>query len=399
MVKRKDPEITSYKLKNGKTYYRLKTYIGTNPSTGKPVKVTRSKLKSRKEADQLRTKLKAEGPEAVINKLHINQNRKTVTDVYNVWLGVVKLDVRGSTVNRFKDTWKNHTSPNFGQDYIDSLSPDKIQKYVDDLATKYITYKTIANQLHRLIKYAIFRHWCNSDPFDFVIMPKKSVKEKRDTSHNFYERDELKRFLEVAKEYNFSKYTYFLTVASLGCRRGEGLALQWNDINFKNKTVKIERTVSKDENGHKTIDNVKNGVKHTVPMSNNLYTILKEYQTYVKNKGDDSKWLFHQSDGTYWWSQQIDIWIKWIYKFDQKQVTDWNAKHPDSPKTPLRHITPHGLRHTLATLLYEGNENIRPKDVQYLLGHKSVKTALEIYTHVTEKQKEDIKDSINKLDF
>lgn len=399
MVKRKDPEITSYKLKNGKTYYRLKTYIGIDPSTGKSIKVTRGKLKTRKEADQLRTKLKAEGPSAVVDKLHISQNRKTVAEVYKMWLEVVKLDVRGSTISRFKDTWKNHTSPKFGQDYIDSISPDKLQHYIDDLASKYITYKNIANQLHRLIKYAIFRHWCDKDPFNFIIMPKKSAKEKRDNSHNFYERDELKRFLEVTKEYNFSKYTYFLTVASLGCRRSEGLALQWHDIDFKNRTVKIERTVSKDENGHKTIDDVKNGVKHTVPMSDNLYIVLKEYQDYVKEKKDTCKWLFHQADGTYWWSQQVDIWIKWIYKFDAKQVAEWNADHPNDLKKPLRHITPHGLRHTLATLLYEGNENIRPKDVQYLLGHRSVKTALEIYTHVTEKQKEDIKDSINKLNF
>lgn len=35
MVRRKDPEITTYKLKDGKTYFRLKTYIGTDPETGK----------------------------------------------------------------------------------------------------------------------------------------------------------------------------------------------------------------------------------------------------------------------------------------------------------------------------------------------------------------------------
>ena len=58
MPRRKDPEITQYTLKNGKTYFRLKTYIGTNPETGKPIKVTRSKLKSRKEAELLRNKLK-----------------------------------------------------------------------------------------------------------------------------------------------------------------------------------------------------------------------------------------------------------------------------------------------------------------------------------------------------
>ena len=45
MPRRKDPEISQYTLQNGQTYFRLKTYVGTNPETGKPIKVTRSKLK------------------------------------------------------------------------------------------------------------------------------------------------------------------------------------------------------------------------------------------------------------------------------------------------------------------------------------------------------------------
>ncbi len=50
MPKKKDPEITQYRLKDGKTYFRLRTYIGTNPENGKSIKVTRSKLATRKEA-------------------------------------------------------------------------------------------------------------------------------------------------------------------------------------------------------------------------------------------------------------------------------------------------------------------------------------------------------------
>ena len=399
MPRRKDLEITQYTLQNGKTYFRLKTYIGTNPETGKPIKVTRSKLKSRKEAELLRNKLKAQGPAAVANKLEISSQRKTVKDVYNIWLENMKLEVRGSTLGRFKDTWKNQTQPEFGNNYIDEISSDHIQNYVNSLASKYITYKSIANQLHRLIRYAIYRHWCERDPFDFVLMPKRSAKSKRDTSHNFYELDELKHFLEVAKDYSPMKYTFFLTVASLGCRRSEALALKWSDIDFDRKTVMIQRTVAKDSNGKKTIDDVKNGVHHMVPISDNLYQILQEYKKDCEDKGINFEWVFPTKDGSFNWAQQTDLWIKYLYKFDEKRCEKWNETHPDDKKKPLRKITPHGLRHTLATLLYDGHNGITPKDVQYVLGHKTSKTAMEIYTHVTEKQKKDIKGSINNLNF
>ena len=399
MSRRKDPEITQYTLQNGKTYFRLKTYVGTNPETGKPIKVTRSKLKSRKEAELLRNKLKAQGPTAVANKLKISDERKTVEDVYKIWLDNMKLEVRGSTLSRFKDTWRNQTQPEFGNNYIDNISPDHIQNYVNSLASKYVTYKSIANQLHRLIRYAIFRHWCDKDPFDFVLMPKRSAKQKRDTSHNFYELDELKHFLEVAKDYSLMKYTFFLTVASLGCRRGEALALKWSDIDFDRKAVMIQRTVAKDSNGKKTIDDVKNGVHHLVPMSDNLYQILKEYKQDCEDKGINFEWVFPTKSGSFNWAQQTDLWIKYLYKFDEKRCEEWDKNHPDDKKKPLRKITPHGLRHTLATLLYDGQNGITPKDVQYVLGHKTSKTAMEIYTHVTEKQKQDIKGSINNLNF
>lgn len=396
MPRRRDPEITQYTLKNGKTYFRLKTYIGTNPETGKPIKVTRSKLKSRKEAELLRNKLKAQGPTAVVNKLKISNERKTVEDVYKIWLDNMKLEVRGSTLSRFKDTWRNQIQPEFGNNYIDEISPDHIQNYVNSLASKYVTYKSIANQLHRLIRYAIFHHWCNKDPFNFVLMPKRSAKQKRDTSHNFYELDELKHFLKVAKDYSLMKYTFFLTVASLGCRRSEALAL---NIDFDRKAVMIQRTVAKDSNGKKTIDDVKNGVHHTVPMSDNLYQILQEYKQDCLDKGINFEWIFPTKDGSFNWAQQTDLWIKYLYKFDEKRCEKWNETHPDDKKKPLRKITPHRLRHTLATLLYDGHNGIPPKDVQYVLGHRTSKTAMEIYTHVTEKQKKDIKGSIDNLNF
>lgn len=400
MARKKDAEIKSYKLKNGKTYYKIKAYIGIDPETGKEVRITRSKLKTRKEAEDLRNELKAKGPHAVLNNLRKSSNRKTVSDVFKIWIDIQRMEVRGSTVNRFLDTWRNHTEPNFGNDYIDAISSDHIQRYVNDLASKYTTYKNQVSQLHRLITYAIFRGWAKQDPFASVLIPKKSKKEKRDTSHNFYEHDELKEFLQAMKEYNLAKYTYFLTVASLGCRRAEGLALTWEDINFDRRTVSITKTVSKDENGQKTINPVKNGVSHIVPMSDNLYSVLKEYRQHCDEIGDTNNLLFHQNNGKIHWTQQVDIWIKRFYIYNKKQVEKWNTDHPNSkPRKPIRQITPHGLRHTLATLLYEGNPHIKPQDIQFMLGHKTVKTSLNIYTHVTKKQKKDIKDSINNLDL
>lgn len=79
MPRRKDNEIYEYKLKSGKTKYGFKTYVGINKETGKPVKVTRQGFSTRKEAEQAKTVVKADGPKntAIKRKKRIKfQNSK-----------------------------------------------------------------------------------------------------------------------------------------------------------------------------------------------------------------------------------------------------------------------------------------------------------------------------------
>ena len=118
-------------------------------------------------------------------------------------------------------------------------------------------------------------------------------------------------------------------------------------------------------------------------MSKSLIDVLKQYKKTqtVYNRADD--FVFHTKNGSFFNSPAVSEWMKSIYHF-----------YPN-----LRKITAHGFRHSLATLLYEGSDKITPKDVQYVLGHSRVTTALNIYTHVTQKQKSNIKNAVNNLDL
>ena len=55
-------------------------------------------------------------------------------------------------------------------------------------------------------------------------------------------------------------------------------------------------------------------------------------------------------------------------------------------KRGLHRISPHGLRHSQATLLFE--LGVDPKNAQYRLRHKNLKTTMDIYTHLSEQQKQ-----------
>lgn len=67
-------------------------------------------------------------------------------------------------------------------------------------------------------------------------------------------------------------------------------------------------------------------------------------------------------------------------------------------KYHLPHLTTHGLRHTHCSLLFEAGANL--KDVQDRLGHKDLKITLDIYTHITQKNKTETIDKFaTKINF
>lgn len=279
MPRRKDTEIYTYKLKSGKTKYGFKTYVGINKENGKAIKVTRQGFNTRKEAEAAKTKIKADGAKDVVTKRKKESNKKTVQEVYDIWFSIYQNNVRGASANRVSSTWDNNLKDEFGKDYITNLDVIHLQQYAINLAKVQISYRTTLAILHRVIKYAIKMDWCENDPFDKIVMPKKSDKKSTYPKDNLFDLEELKEFLKAAKEHNQMYYTFFMILGSLGLRRGEALALKWKNIDFENKKIYIQHTVSRDKNNHKQVGPTKTPKSNrTLVLSDNLTEALKEYK-------------------------------------------------------------------------------------------------------------------------
>ena len=251
------------------------------------------------------------------------------------------------------------------------------------MAQHYVKYRKVIGTFKEIIKFGLVKGWLVNDPFSRVVIPRTGKKSKKDNKNNYLEANELKDFLNTAYEVSPKAYTFFITTALLGLRRGETLALKWSDLDLKNRVAYISRTVTKDIDGHKTLGPTKTNDKYRknngLPISDQLYTVLKNYKESTHSKDDD--FVFRNARGEYHDPSSSDKWLNKIY-----------AKNPN-----LKRITAHGLRHTLASLLFEENKNISVSEVQYMLGHKSARTTLDIYTSVTNKQKQNLKDSVNNL--
>ncbi|MCO6528521.1 MAG: site-specific integrase [Lactobacillus sp.] len=371
---KRDEHIKEYKNKRGERVFKFHLYLGMDEN-GKRVNITRQGFKTYNDAKITYDQLRANGTTGYQRPKQIKTD-----EMYQLWFNNYKGQVKQSTANKNWQLYKNHIKPIFGNQYMDKIKVKSVQKFADNKANEIVKYKDVVRQLGTLFEYAIRLNYVKDNPVKRIIMPKKTSRARRDVEHNVYSRAELKTFLATAKDYNINIYTYFKLLSSTGLRKSEALALEWKDIDFNKNTISVKRTLALGLGNKTIVQPPKSKMSNrTLPMSTNLRKDLLEYK---KSQKILSKNIFHTHDGNYLTLAKPSQWLAQVYRKNQN----------------LRKITVHGFRHTFATLLISETD-IKPKTVQMLMGHENIQMTLDIYTHVTQKNKNDAATSISQLNI
>jgi integrase len=158
-------------------------------------------------------------------------------------------------------------------------------------------------------------------------------------------------------------YPLFLCLARTGMRLGEALALQWDDVDFQRREARIARARAEDG----SITTPKSGHGRTVDLSGQLVAELRQQQSQRKSEKlrrgltELPPWTFCTSAGT---------------PYDHANVLKAFKRVLKAAKLP-GHYSPHGLRHTYASLLLQAGES--PAYVQRHLGHASIQLTVDTY--------------------
>src|SRR5690625_2286017 len=142
-----------------------------------------------------------------------------------------------STVYNLKGTIKRYIQPFFKGKHVQDIKKRDIMKFHDFLLEKLavVTAKSIHKNLSAILNYGIQMEYLNIN----VAREVGNVDAKEDKSINYWTLDEFKRFLKVVD--NDRYYTLFMVLFYSGARIGEILALTWNDIDFKNNLIDINK--------------------------------------------------------------------------------------------------------------------------------------------------------------
>lgn len=372
-------KIIKYTNKDNETLYKFRYYAGLDETTGKQRYIRRQGFTSEKDAKTELLKI-----EYLVST---NQYFKSVksgkfVDVLDEWLSLHKETVKPSTLVRENSYITNHIKPYFKNMYVDKITLRQCQNFTNKaFAAAPAAYTQIIGIVKSILDYALRLDMIKSNPMLYVIKPKRQATIS-DKHNNYYNKQELKKFLDVAKDTSLKKYALFRLLSYSGMRAGECLALAWHDLDYKNNTIAINKTLARIKDKLVIQTPKTKASNRVISLDTETIQVLKMWQLEQRKQllkvginamNDKQIIIFNNYENSYTRDSTVNLWIKDIAK-----------------KAGVYQISTHGLRHTHATLLFASGMDI--KQVQARLGHSKINTTLNIYTHVLKEKNDNVGD-------
>jgi integrase len=314
--------------------------------------------------------------------LLVPRSQQTVKQFLEHWLEDVHKppNVRINTYRIYRQYLDRHILPALGHVRLQQLSPEHIQElYARKVEEGYAaeTVRGIHRMLHKALHDAVKWNRVASNVCDKVTQPRQVTYEIHPLT-----KEQAKALLEAAKGSNLEA---ILTLAvATGMRRGELLGLRWHDINFAEGSLVVRHTM--DRAG-------KYGIIENDPKTekSKRKIILPRFvlDTLMQHKVDQAK--MREKAGLAWQERDI-VFSNELGGFTEP--THLNRRFKNLlKKEGLPVIRFHDLRHSAATILL--GMNVPGKVVQELLGHSTISTTIDRYSHVLPSMQWEMRDKLD----
>ena len=168
-----------------------------------------------------------------------------------------------------------------------------------------------------------------------------------------------------------------------GLRRGELLALQWSDIDFQKRVIRVSKSIAFEAKNQARVKKPKTAAgTRSVPIIDPLYEILSDAR-----KGTKSIMVCPSAKGTMMtdtaWKTSWDSYMHYL----NIQAGGRDRSRSNPKVIAIEPFTPHQLRHTFITMCHEAGVDV--KVTQEIAGHADIHTTLMVYTHLTNAKREE----------
>ena len=339
---------------------------GYDPDTGKRI------IKNVLGKTQAETKAKLAAAQQECEVLDV-----TRTDEYTVatWLRswyelYAQPNIRTATADRYKLMIETYTIPRIGKIKLKKLTSRDLQKLYKDLmehgrvnqrsghgnpGLSSTTVRSVHLMLHSAFERAVKERLIPRNPTDDCIAPKVQKVEMKTLRP-----EHLKAYLDAADARGVLPMFYLELVS--GLRKGELVALLWDDLDIQNRTISVSKQYIKNPSGKLTLSRPKTetSVRRVSIPQEAIDLLIQEHEKHPENP-----YMFPSPiSGKMYYPDSV-------VKLHEKILKD----------AGLEHIRFHDLRHTFATLALQNGVDI--KTVSSMLGHYDAGFTLRTYTHAT----------------
>ncbi|ARF67077.1 site-specific integrase [Paenibacillus larvae subsp. pulvifaciens] len=327
---------------------------------------------------------------------YISPEKMTIGSFVDEWKDKYAVkELSPLTFKTYQHHLNNHIIPTLGLKRLDEIKPFHITSFLHDLSLpgarkdgrgeklssgtiEYI-YRILRNLFNRAVEWQLI----GKHPMEGVKKPKVTKTEMK-----FYDESEAQRVIESLYKESAMWRLFILTAILGGLRRGEILALEWDNINFKEGFISVNKSISLTVNGQAIIKEPKTkGSKRNVTMPEWYFQELKEYSLEWKKEklkvgelwsGGVNEYIFHAGFGK---PLYHTLPTKWWREFCKRHN--------------IRHIRFHDLRHSHVAILLENETDL--KIIQERLGHSSFQTTADTYAHISKSVNKATADKLDKL--
>lgn len=318
---------------------------------GKLVRVSKSGDTKAEAQDELR-KLQNQHADGKL----ATRSRDSMEDVLNQWADL--LEKKPATIDAYKRTIRKHLIPAIGNVRISDAKPSHVKRVLAGMTgLSASSRKRAYDILSAVFEQAIDDDILAANPCARVHRPVETRHERPVLS-----REQAAAFLKHAQQDRL--HALYVLALTTGMRQGELLGLKWTDIDWTAGTLTIRRTlqlVGKD--WHVGTPKTK-ASQRRLTLSAMAVEALHEHRAMMMREGlAGREWVFLGRRGAF------------------IRRTELLRAHfrPLLEKSGLPDMTFHDLRHSAATILFQMETH--PRIVQEQLGHTSIRTTLDLYTH------------------
>ena len=319
---------------------------------------------TKKEAEQKRDedrRIREEG--------YIDYDLLKFKDLAALWLGI-KADARlhAKTMETIRGTLNRYILPTLGEEDVARLKPIHIRKLMHNVSSYSHSTQVKALQYTRSIcELAVENNMIKTNPCV------QSIKAKGEKAKEVVPLtdEQCKKLLAATK--GTRVYVFILLTLYCGLRKGEALGLMWKDIDWKDRTLTVNRSIvyPADRRRGEVNEDCKSDAAHrTIPIVSELYNELSRL-----HKITNSMFVISMDSGRFLTDTAFDNMWGLVKRRSTSTKTDKSVN-----KRPIDFdVHPHQIRHTCATRWVRSGMDVN--QVMYLMGHSTVNVTLEIYSH------------------